>query len=316
MNQLIALNARPVVVLLALIGLVFAGLCLANLLAFLLVHFLYGLSVSQFGQLDTLSPSLPHVREAVLLTQGVAGIGLGAGALVLPLLYEQAISRYFAPQPLTSAWWPLVASSLIICAVPLISVLTTWNASVHLPTNWQGLEQWARVTETQGQQLIQILTQFRSFSQLLVALLVMALIPAVAEELIFRGVMQRLVVRWLGSPHASIWLTAALFSALHVQFFGFVPRFLLGVLLGYLYAWSGNILVSIAAHFTQNAGQLLLLWLAQKGYIAVRFNPDALQAWPWPTVLVSSLLTTGIFYFLYQRFANRITKVKAIELSC
>jgi hypothetical protein len=143
----------------------------------------------------------------------------------------------------------------------------------------------------------------------------MALIPAVAEELIFRGVMQRLLGRWLGSPHASIWLTAALFSVLHVQFFGFVPRFLLGVLLGYLYAWSGNILVSIAAHFTQNAGQLLLLWVAQKGYVASRFNPDALQAWPWPTVLVSSLLTTGILYFLCQRFTNRIAKVKVVGLA-
>lgn len=314
MKQSIALNARPGVVLIALVGLVFAGLCLANLLAFLLVYFLYGLSFSQFGQLDTLSPSLPHVREAVLLTQGVAGVGLGAGAIALPLLYKQAISHYFAPQRLTSAWWPLIASTLIICTVPFISVITTWNASVHLPNSWQSLEQWARVNETQGQQLIQKLTQFHSFSQLLVALLVMALIPAVAEELIFRGVMQRLLVRWLGSPHASIWLTAALFSALHVQFFGFVPRFILGVILGYLYAWSGNILVSIAAHFTQNAGQLLLLWLAQKGYVAVMFNPDALHAWPWPTVLVSSILTTGILYFLYQRFTNGIAK--GVELAC
>ena len=87
----------------------------------------------------------------------------------------------------------------------------------------------------------------------------------------------------------------------------------MGIILGYLYAWSGNILVSIAAHFTQNAGQLLLLWLAQKGYVAVRFNPDALHAWPWPTVLVSSLLTIGILYFLYQRFASRIAK--GIELA-
>lgn len=315
MKQSVALNARPGVVLIALVGLVFAGLCLANLLAFLLVHFLYGLSFSQFGQLDTLSPNLPYIREAILLTQGVAGIGIGVGALVLPLLYQQAISRYFAPRQLTSAWWLLVASSLIICTVPLVSVLTVWNASIHLPASWQSIEQWARTNETQAQQLIQGLTQFHSISQLLTALLVMALIPAVAEELIFRGVIQHIFVRALRSPHAGIWLTAMLFSALHVQFLGFVPRFVLGVILGYLYAWSGNIMVSIAAHFTQNAGQLLLFWLAQKGYVAVIFNPDALRAWPWPTVLVSGVLTAGILYILHQRFTSRIKKAIGLDLA-
>jgi membrane protease YdiL (CAAX protease family) len=297
-------------VLVVLLGLVFAGLCLANLLAFLLVHVLYGLSFSQFGQLDTFPPGLPYVREAMLLTQAVAGVGLAVGALLVPVVYQQAIGPYFAPQPLTSAWWPLVASMLIICTIPLVSVFSTWNANVHLPSSWQALEQGARVSERHAQQLIHGLTQFQSAAQILGALCVMALLPTIAEELIFRGVLQPLIGRGLASPHAGIWLTAIFFSALHVQFFGFVPRILLGVLLGYLYAWSGNIVVPMAAHFTQNASQLLFLWLTQKGYVARVFSPDALQAWPWPTVLGSNLLTGGILYILSQRFASRIRRTQ------
>lgn len=310
MRQLVTLSARPKVVFIALVGLVFVGLCLANLLAFLLVYFLYGLSFSQFGQLDTLSSNLPHAREAILLTQGVAGVGLAAGALAIPLLYQQTFRQYFAPRQLTSAWWLLLAIVLIICTIPFISALLTWNTSIHLPTGWQALEQWARIQEIHAQQLIQALTQFQSFPQFLVALLVMALLPAVAEELIFRGVMQPTLMRWLGAPHAGIWLTAIFFSAIHVQFFGFVPRFILGVLLGYLYAWNRNILVPMTAHFTQNAGQLLFLWLAQKGYATGVFNPAALPAWPWPTVLVSSLFTVGILYVFYQRFISGRARVE------
>lgn len=309
MKQSRALSARPGVVLVVLVALVFAGLCLANFLAFLLVHLLYAYSFRQFGQLDTLAADLPHGRQALLLTQGMAGIGLAAGALTVPLLYQQPIRAYFAPRRLTSGWWPVGASGLLLCTVPLTSTLLSWNAQLHLPASWQGLEHWARDQEQHAQRLLHGLTQFQSVFQFLAALLVLALLPTVAEEVIFRGVLQRQLGRWLGSAQASIWLTAVLFSALHVQFLGFVPRLVLGLILGYLYAWSGNLVVPMVAHFIQNAGQLLLLWLTQQGYVAPVFNPDAWQAWPWPVVLVSSLLTAGLLYLLHQRFTHRLASL-------
>jgi membrane protease YdiL (CAAX protease family) len=291
------------------LALVFAGLCLANFLAFLLVQLLYDFSFRQFGQLDTLAARLPHGQQALLLTQGVAGIGLAAGALAVPRLYQQPLRDYFAPRPLTSGWWPLGASGLLLCTVPLAATLLSWNAQLHLPASWQALEHWARGQEQHAQQLIHGLTRFQSAAQFLAALLVLALLPTVAEEVIFRGVLQRQLGRWLGSAQAGIWLTAVLFSALHVQFLGFVPRLLLGLILGYLYAWSCNLMVPMVAHFTQNAGQLLLLWLTQRRYVAPMFNPEAWQAWPWPVVLVSSLLTAGILYTLHQCFKHRLASL-------
>jgi membrane protease YdiL (CAAX protease family) len=236
MKQSRALSARPGVVLLILVALVFTGLCLANFLAFLLLHWLYAYSFHQFGQLDTLAASLPHGRPALLLTQGVTGVGLAAGALAVPRVYQQPLRAYFAPRRLTSGWWPVGASGLLLGTVPLASALLSWNTQVHLPAAGQRLEDWARGQEQHAQQLLDGLTHFQSGAQLLAALVVLALLPTVAEELIFRGVLQRQLGRWLGSAQAGIWLTAVLFSALHVQFLGFVPRLLLGLILGYLYA--------------------------------------------------------------------------------
>jgi len=134
--------------------------------------------------------------------------------------------------------------------------------------------------------LTKFLTQFNSAGRFWVGVVVIAIVPAVSEELVFRGVIQKNLVRWF-SPHVGVWLGAAIFSAIHFQFFGFVPRFVLGLALGYLYLWSGNILVSMAAHFTQNAFQLLILYLTQRGQFGWGFDPDANEALPWPLVLLS-----------------------------
>jgi hypothetical protein len=77
----------------------------------------------------------------------------------------------------------------------------------------------------------------------------------------------------------------------------------LGLVLGYLYEWSGNILVPMAAHFTQNAFQLLLVYLTQRGQFGWGFDPDSNEALPWPLVVLSAVLTAGLLYVLRQRMA-------------
>ncbi len=96
---------------------------------------------------------------------------------------------------------------------------------------------------------------------LITSLIVMALIPAIGEELIFRGIIQRNLVEFNWNYHKAIWLTAFIFSAIHFQFYGFLPRFFLGVILGYLFHWSNSIWVPIVGHFVQNATSVLLLSL-------------------------------------------------------
>lgn len=290
-------------------GAVFAGICLADFLAFLLVHWSYGWSFTQFGHLQTLASGLPHARAGLLLVQGMVGLGMGVGALALPVWAGYPIRRYFAPRPLAAAWPLLGAGLLIVCAVPLTTALAEWNATWHLPAGWHAVEQWARTQEAHAQRLTHAVTRFTSPAQALAALVVLAGLPAVGEELVFRGLLQRSLGRWLHARHGSVWLTAAVFSLLHVQFLGLVPRFVLGLVLGYLYLWSENLLVPMVAHFTQNAGQVLLLGLAQHSWTSTQRTLQIAQA--WPVVLVSTFLAAGISYRLARYFTGRASSSSA-----
>jgi membrane protease YdiL (CAAX protease family) len=303
MKGLAPRSVHPAAQLLMLLGLAVAGLCLASLLALLLANALYGISMAQFANLAAMPDQYPHGWDVLMFYQGLSLAGVGAGALVLPRLLGQSVASYFAPRRLGAAWWPVAAGVVILCSVPFLSALVSWNASVHFPAALHDFELWARDKEDQAAGLTKFLTDFNSPGRLLVGLIVIAIVPAIAEELVFRGGVQRCLVQWFNSRHVGVWLAAAIFSAIHVQFFGFVPRFVLGLVLGYLYEWSGNIVVSMAAHFTQNAFQLLLLYLFQNKQLPSSFDPDSTQALPWPTVLASAALTAGLLYWLYQRWA-------------
>lgn len=296
-------SVHPAAQLLMLLGLAVVGLCVASLLAIGLANFFYGLSMAQFDNLAAMPDQYPHGWDALMLYQGLSIAGAGAGALVLPRLLGQSAASYFSPRRLGAPWWLGAAGLVILCSVPFVSALAAWNAGAHFPAVLHDFELWARDQEDQKIGLTKFLTDFNSPGRLLVGLVVIAIVPAVAEELVFRGGVQRCLVQWFGSRHVGVWLAAAIFSAIHVQFFGFVPRFVLGLVLGYLYEWSGNILVSMAAHFTQNAFQLLLLYLFQNKQLPGSFNPDANVAVPWPAVLASAALTAGLLYWLHQRWA-------------
>lgn len=295
-----------------LVGLVIAGYSVANLVGLGILAVVYHISLTSLGNL-TISPALvPHGWAALMVLEGLSLAGIGAGALVLPLLIGQSIPAYFAPRRLGGAWKLLAAGLLILVLVPALSVVIAWNAGVHFPAWAHGFEQWARAKEDQAQVLTRFLTTFSSPGRLLVGLLVVAVTPAIAEELLFRGVLQRNLVRGLGSRHLGVWLAAALFSAVHLEFFGFVPRLLLGLVLGYLYEWSGNILVSMAAHFTQNAFQLVLLYLAQTKHLPISLNPDSTDALPWPTVLLSAALSVGLLVVLHRRLPAPLVSTETL----
>lgn len=292
---------HPALTLMLLVLLVVAGMCFGAFVAMLGVALLYGT-----GTLLNISAVLAHPQSypegwgTLMLMQGALLLfGFGGGALLVPVVRGLKPGPYFQPRQPVPAFWLLAAMAIIIVSVPAMSVLIAWNAGLHLPPGLYELEKAARLSEDQAQVLTSFLTKFNTFGRFLVALVVVAVIPAIAEELTFRGVVLRQLARWTGSVHWGVWLSAVVFSAIHVQFFGFVPRMLLGVVLGYLFAWSGNIRVSMAAHFAQNGFQLLLLYLQQRG--TIQFDADSNEALPWPLAAASLLATAGLLYWLYQQ---------------
>ena len=295
---------HPGLQILLLLGFMLIGACVGYALVFAWAQWGFGLSVGQVQGVAMNPTASPEGWGLLMMMQGVLLFVAGAGgALALASALGYGWGEYFNPRQLGAGWWLLAAAGLIVVILPLMSVIIAWNAGAHFPGALHGFEMWARASEDRAAELTKYLTRFNSGARFAVGVVVIALVPAVAEELVFRGVIQKNLVRWF-SPHVGVWLGAAIFSAIHFQFFGFVPRFVLGLVLGYLYLWSGNILVSMAAHFTQNALQLLILYLTQQGQFGWGFDPDSTDALPLSLVLPSVLLTAGMLYVLHRSMST------------
>lgn len=295
---------HPGLQILLLLGFLMVGACVGYAVVFAWAQVGFGLSVAQVQGVALNPTAAPEGWGLLMMMQGVLLFVAGAGgALALASAMGYGWAEYFSPRRLGAGWWLLAAAALIVVILPLMSVIIAWNAGAHFPAALHDFEVWARASEDRAAELTKFLTKFNSGTRFAVGVVVIALVPAVAEELVFRGVIQKNLVRWF-SPHVGVWLGAAIFSAIHFQFFGFVPRFILGLVLGYLYLWSGNILVSMAAHFTQNALQLLLLYLAQRGQFGWGFDPDSTDALPLTLVVPSVLLTAGLLYVLHRSMST------------
>ena len=305
---------HPGLQILLLLGFMLIGACVGYAIVFAWAQWGFGLSVGQVQQVVQNPTAAPQGWGLLMMMQGVLLFVAGAGgALALASALGYGWAEYFNPRRLGAGWWLLAAAVLIVVILPLMSVIIAWNADAHFPAALHDFEVWARASEDRAGELTKFLTRFNSGARFAVGVVVIALVPAVAEELVFRGVIQKNLVRWF-SPHVGVWLGAALFSAIHFQFFGFVPRFVLGLVLGYLYLWSGNILVSMAAHFTQNALQLLILYLTQRGQFGWGFDPDATDALPLTLVLPSVLLTAGLLYVLYRGMSTPTAPTQMLSI--
>ena len=140
---------------------------------------------------------------------------------------------------------------------PLILFLYQWNQELVLPDIFLTIEQWMKATEEKAMKLTEAFLRMENFNDLLINLLLIAIIPAIGEELLFRGVLQKFFFKWTGKIHWAIFVSAFLFSSIHLQFYGFLPRFILGLVLGYMFYWSGSLWIPILAHFTNNALAIL-----------------------------------------------------------
>lgn len=188
---------------------------------------------------------------------------------------------------------------LVIAAMPFVSgFLGELNQKIDFGT-------WAKEMELKLEVLTKFLISFDSFSQFLFGIFVIAIIPAIGEELLFRGILQRKLSEDM-NVHLSIWLSAILFSAIHLQFLGFFPRMLLGALFGYLYYFSKDIRTAIFAHFINNAFTLLMVYLYQQKIITIDVvDKPALSL---VVVFSSLLIALVIFVFIYTQFWKNKTE--------
>jgi membrane protease YdiL (CAAX protease family) len=248
----------------------------------------------------------PEIRMPLIIIQGGATL---FGLILIPFLYLLSIERVNPVQWLTSkstTWLIiLVTAAIVLSFMATNTVFIEWNATATFPEFLKDFEHWAREREDLAEKLTKFFVAFESDGQFLIGVIVIAVLPAIGEELVFRGMLQPELFRATGNHHAAVWISAIIFSAFHMQFFGFVPRMLLGALFGYLYVWSGNLLLPMIAHFVNNGFSVLMMYLYQKGTIAV--DMESPEAAPWPLVLIFTIIFGALLYYFkkYHQSTNQ-----------
>lgn len=176
------------------------------------------------------------------------------------LTEKEPILRLVKANRLPSAYQLLIIVLFAILVFPGVNLLADWNKSISLPDAMADFEASMREMEQRAQAFSLRFLYTGSGLQLAANILVMAMIPAVCEELMFRGWLLRRLAKCT-SRHAAVLISAAVFSFIHFQFFGFVPRMLMGMALGYIYLYTGSLFAPILVHFMNNAVVVILSYV-------------------------------------------------------
>lgn len=192
---------------------------------------------------------------------------------------------------------------LSIVILPIVAILNQWNQALTLPESMSGLEEAMKRLEAKSEDILQLLTFNHTYATLAANLLVLALLPAVCEEFLFQGTLQVFISDKSGKPHLAIWLTAFIFSTIHFQFYGFIPRLLLGAYLGYLFYWSRSLWLPILAHFLHNALSILVEFtLAGRGILTDEMEFTQVKG------SIPLLISCAVVTFISLAFMWRIQK--------
>lgn len=198
----------------------------------------------------------------------------------------------------------LIVFILQLSFAPIISYVGSINENIQMPESLQWLETILKAWEQSAKELTDYLAGTHNFGQLLANIIVIGVIAGVGEELIFRGLVQRKLIRGLKNYHLAIWISAILFSAIHFQFYGFLPRMLLGLLFGYLYVWTGNIWIPIAAHIFNNSLAVILLHLVSVGKISSEI--EKMDTIPFPVVVFATFVGVITTFYFYQKNSEQV----------
>lgn len=191
---------------------------------------------------------------------------------------------------------------IYIIALPALNQIVFWNQEMRLPEVLSEFEEWCRAMEEQAEQLTMGLLNSQDIIPTIINILLIGVLTSIGEEFFFRGGLQRMLVWCKVNPHASIWIAATFFSALHFQFFGFVPRLLLGAFFGYLYWWSENIWVNSFAHALNNSLVIVSSWCINKGYLSEEFDMFGVSEGGVPVIaIISAFLVAAIIFILHRR---------------
>lgn len=297
-------NADPFLQIIILFLLSFMGIAVFLFMANGIISAVWGVSffTDPASIQDYTNPQIVQVNRVLLMFQHLGMFVVPA--VVFGILVSTNWKKYLGLNSMKLAF--IIGSILVmISALPLINALSWINLQVKLPEFMSGLENILGGMEDGASDLTQAITQTDNTGIFLFNIFVVALLPAIGEEMIFRGALMPILIKWTGKKHSGVWISAALFSAMHMQFYGFLPRLMLGALLGYLFLWSRSLWAPIIAHFTNNALAVFLLFMIGKGKISEELDSFAPTGSDLVLLVLSIALVGGILYGFYRNQGDR-----------
>lgn len=279
---------------------VFGALLVLQGLALLLIPVLFEIPLEDLMPMLSGELAHPNARLAFFLTQGLGG---GLGFLLGGYLFMRFVDRA------TMLWEQQIQSTKfgkLLLMVPLLlgfilfnSFFIYWNLQVEFPDLMQDFESWALIKEEEMMKITLYLTDFENTGEFLAGVLVIGFLAGIGEEYLFRGVLQPKLHHYTGNAHAGVWITAIIFSAIHFQFYGFLPRLMLGALFGYLYVYSGSLVYPIVAHILNNTFTVVAVYLNKLGI--VEFDIEGTAEVEWYYVLFG----LGLFLLSFKAFVSK-----------
>ncbi len=250
-----------------------------------------------------------------LYTVGYIRVSQVVGTLIMFLapaflhihLNHGNVVGYLKLKEKTSWQYIIIATLMIIAIQPLVSMLGHYNQNIQLPEALLSWEEFFKSSTESTNKILQLFFSDKSILGLIINIVIVAGLAAFAEEIFFRGCLQPIIQRITKNIHLAVWITAIIFSAIHFDFYGFVPRILLGAVLGYFFVYTNNLWVPILVHFLNNTMAVILEYVpVENGSILDNFDPEK----DFVYVIGSVIITSFLFILLIRKDAqNKYEKV-------
>jgi len=230
------------------------------------------------------------------------------GLFILPpvifaFLVNRNISGYLKLNQKPKLLSIIIGTLIIFAAMPFLHWLSNINEMIKFPEFLSWLENWMIESEKQAAKLTETFLNVNTFNGFLFNILMIAIIPGIGEELLFRGVLLRLFKEWTKNIHWAVFISAVLFSAFHLQFYGFSPRLMLGILLGYMFVWTGSIWVPIFIHFINNAAAVIFVYIVNKNKLETNLESFGATDNLW-LIIGSFLIVAVLLNVIYKKRGN------------
>jgi membrane protease YdiL (CAAX protease family) len=290
--------------LLILLGILLVSEVLFSILGLTLAKVFFHIDLMKETNLMNKLDKVP-VMDSLKLVQVFNALGLFIlPPFLLAFLFTWKVGPYLYLRHKASTISFLLTILIMFAAIPLINWMGSLNALMKLPEALSGIERWMKNAEEAGAKVTKAFLDMHSISELLVNFFIVALLPAFGEELLFRGALFRILKRLTQNGHAAIWISAILFSAMHMQFYGFLPRLMMGVFFGYLVLWSGSLWLPVTAHLTNNGAAVLMAYCNNKDILKINADKIGTEN-NSALIVVSSILVVTVIAFNIRRKERR-----------